>query len=154
MTGRGLLFASLALAGMVLAAVIYGIATTHSADDGEIELSLADVEDAGVLQIDRAVDVYVVYNDGDPVALSADAQHVGDAVVFCESSQLFESPAHGEKFDILGYYYAGPAARGLARFHTRLEGDQIFIDLERPIEGPQRGAGPPREPQGPFCIPT
>src|SRR5688500_10225454 len=108
---------------MVLAAAIYGIATTHSPDDGELELSLADVETAGVLQIDRAVDIYVVYNDGDPVALSADAQHVGDAVVFCESSQLFESPAHGEKFDILGYYYGGPAARGLARFPVRVEGD-------------------------------
>ena len=149
-----MIFASLILAAMVLAAAAYGLATTHSPEDGEIVVSLSDVEAAGVLQIDRAVDIFVVHDDGDLVALSADAQHVGDAVVFCESSQLFESPAHGEKFDILGYYYAGPATRGLARFHTRLEGDQIFIDLERPIEGPQRGAGPPREPQGPFCIPT
>lgn len=139
---------------MVLAAAIYGIATTHGPDEGEIEVALADVEAAGVLQIDRAVDVYVVYNRGDPVALSADAQHVGDMVVFCESSQLFESPAHGEKFDMLGYYYAGPGARGLTRFPTRVEGDQLFIDTDHPTEGPERGAGPPREPQGPFCVPT
>ena len=154
MAGRGLLFASLALAAMVLAAVVYGIATTHAPDDGELAVSLADVQEAGVLQIDRAVDVYVVYNDGDPMALSADAQHVGDAVVFCESSQMFESPAHGEKFDILGYYYAGPAARGLARYPVRVAGEQLLIDVEHPTEGPQRGAGPPQDPQGPFCVPT
>jgi Rieske Fe-S protein len=75
-------------------------------------------------------------------------------VIFCASSHLFESPAHGEKFDIRGYYYAGPGARGLRRYPTRIEGDRVVIDLEHPTEGPERGAGPPQEPQGPFCIPT
>ena len=153
MTRRGLIFASVTLAAVVLAAAIYGVATTYGPGEGEIEASLADVEEAGVIQIDGPVDIYVVYNDGDPLALSADAQHVGDQVVFCESSQMFESPAHGEKFDILGYYYGGPAARGLARFPVRVAGDQLFIDIEHPMKGPERGTGPPREPQGSFCIP-
>ena len=94
-----------------------------------------------------------IYNGGDPIALAADAQHVGDDVVFCESSQLFESPAHGEKFDIRGYYYGGPGARGLARFAVRIDGDNLLIDTDHRFQGPPRGSGPPQEPQGPFCIP-
>ena len=96
--------------------------------------------------------VFLVYNDGDPLALHADAQHVGDQVEFCESSRMFESPAHGEKFDIRGYYYGGPAGKGLDRYPVRIEGDGLFVDLEHPIEGPRRGAGPTLEPAGPFCI--
>lgn len=116
-------------------------------------MSLSDVEAAGVLKIDRVVDIFVVHDDGHLVALSADAQHVGDQVLFCEGSQMFQSPAHGEKFDIRGYYFGGPASRGLARFPIRIEGDQLFVDIEHPIAGAPRGAGPPEDPQGHFCVP-
>ena len=113
--------------------------------------SLAELQEEEVLFLEEHA-VFLVYNDGDPLALSADAQHVGDEVEFCESSQMFESPAHGEKFDIRGYYYGGPAQRGLDRYPVRIEGDGIYVDLEHSIEGPPRGTGPPAEPQGPFCV--
>lgn len=114
--------------------------------------SLRQLQEQEVLFLEQHA-AFLVYNQGDPLALSADAQHVGDEVEFCESSQMFESPAHGEKFDIRGYYYGGPAAKGLDRYPVRIEGDGIFVDLDRPIAGPPRGAGAVMEPQGSFCVP-
>lgn len=113
--------------------------------------SLSELQEREVLLLEEH-SIFLVYNDGDPLALSADAQHVGDQVEFCESSQMFFSPAHGEMFDIRGYYYGGPAARGLDRYPVRIEGDGVYVELDRPIEGPPRGAGPALEPQGRFCV--
>lgn len=96
--------------------------------------------------------VYLVYNDGDPIALSDDAQHVGDTVEYCPSSQMFESRAHGEKFDILGRYFAGPARRGLDRYGVSVEDELIYVDLQEKGPGPLRNRPEAMEPQGPFCI--
>lgn len=95
--------------------------------------------------------VYLVWNDGSPLALAPDTQHVGDEVWYCPSSGFFESPAHGESFDGRGYYYAGPGARGLARHPVEIVDGSVIADLTIQIEGPPRGAGPALEPRGPFC---
>lgn len=98
-------------------------------------------------------DIYLVYNGARPLALDADAQHLGDDVVFCRSSQMFESPAHGEKFDIRGFYFGGPAGRGLDRYQANLSGDGIYVDLDQPNQGPARETQRARDPQGPLCVP-
>jgi Rieske Fe-S protein len=141
---RALILAFIAL----VVAVVIGIATTGGPNP---VASLEELREEEVLFLDEH-DIYLVYNDGQPLALSSDAQHVGDDVEFCRSSQMFESPAHGEKFDIRGYYYAGPARSGLDRYPVRVEGDGVYVDTDRPIEGPPRGAGPAREPEGRFCV--
>ena len=99
--------------------------------------------------------VFLVSFRGELLALSDSAQHIGplDVVEFCPTSELFESPAHGEKFDIRGYYFGGPARRGLDRYPLEVREGWIYVDLSHGIEGPPRGAGPPRDPVGPFCIP-
>lgn len=97
--------------------------------------------------------VFLVFNHGKPLALSDDAQHIGDRVEFCESSQMFESAAHGEKFDLCGYYYGGPGRRGLDRYPVRIEGDAVNVDLYEPIPGPGRGDPPALGPAGPLCFP-
>ena len=138
----------IALVVFVGVAVVFGIATTGGP---EPVASLDDLREQEVLFLDKH-HVFLVYNDGSPLALSDDAQHLGDRVEFCESSQMFESPAHGETFDIRGYYYGGPAQRGLDRYPVRAEGDGIYVDLNHPIQGPERGEARPREPEGPFCL--
>src|ERR671919_1893119 len=136
--GRFLILAAIVLLGGVIAAGVI-----VRSDGPDPVASLQNLREREVLFLDEH-DIYLVYNDGDPLALSSDAQHVGDDVEFCPQSQMFESPAHGEKFDIRGYYYGGPAARGLARYPVRVEGDGVFIDADRAIQGPPRGAGPAR----------
>jgi Rieske Fe-S protein len=64
---------------------------------------------------------------------------------------MFETPTHGEKFDRRGYYYGGPAARGLDRFPVRLQGDAVYVDLDRIIQGPARKTHPTIGPTGPLC---
>ena len=152
MAGRSLLFATIALGLLLSAAIMIGLATSSG---GESPLATIDeLRDASVLHLEDE-HVFLVYNDGDPLALSDDAQHLdGEHTLWCESSQMFETPTHGEKFTDLGYYYGGPAMRGLDRFPLRLQGDAIYVELDEPIPGPERGSGPDFEPAGEFCVPT
>lgn len=148
MPGRLLLLSSLLLAALIPAVLAFGLFTSDD-PEGPV-VSMGDLQEQEVIHLIED-HVIFVYNDGEPLALSDDAQHVGDRVIFCETSRLFESPAHGEAFDIRGYYFGGPAARGLARYPIRQEGDAIYADISREIEGPARGEGPPFEPAGDFC---
>ncbi len=148
---RGLIFASVALAITIVVTFSLGIMLSGDDSSARPAASLSDLKERRVIRLERRQDLHVVYDNGDVLALSADAQHLGDDVRFCETSQLFESPAHGEKFDIRGFYYAGPGQRGLESYPVRIEGDAVFVDTEHPIQGAERGAGPPREPEGPFC---
>jgi nitrite reductase/ring-hydroxylating ferredoxin subunit len=148
MTGRWLVAGSLALLVLAGSAIAYGLISSDSLD---AVASLEALEDEGVIHL-KDLHVFLVYNDGDLLALSDDAQHAGDRVEFCESSQMFESPAHGEKFDIQGYYYGGPARRGLAQYPVRIEGDGIYVDFEKLFPGPGRGDPPARDPVGPLCV--
>jgi len=150
MAGRALIFAFIALTLVVAVAVVVAISTSSGPDP---IASLEDLREREVLFFDEH-HIYLVYNDGDPLALSDDPQHMdGEYAEWCTSSQMFETPTHGEKFDRLGQYYSGPAMRGLDRYPLRLEGDGIFIDLEHPIQGPERGEAPISEPEGDLCVP-
>ena len=115
--------------------------------------SLADLRRERVIFVDE-FDLFLVYDDGRPLALDADAQHLGDDVIFCESSQLFESPAHGEKFDIAGNYFGGPGSRGLDRYLVEVRDGNVYVDVEYVTPGPERGAVRPSPPQGSLCFPT
>ena len=149
MSGRLLLGASLLLSALIAAAMVFGFMT--SGDPETVSVSFEDLQEQEVIYLEKE-HVFVVFNETEPLALSDDSQHVGDTVIFCESSRLFESPAHGEKFDIRGRYFGGPAARGLARYPVRLEGDLVLIDTTKEIEGPPRGEGPALEPAGDYCV--
>lgn len=149
MPGRFLIYAVAALVVALGLALALGLAT--SVVGPEPLASLEELREREVIFLDEH-HIFLVYNEGEPLALSDDAQHVGDRVEFCESSQMFESPAHGEKFDILGHYYGGPAQRGLDRYPIRIEGDAVHVELDQPILGPERGDPPAREPEGSFCV--
>ena len=148
MSGRVLIIAVIVLVVVVGVGIVIGLATTGGSNP---VASLEDLRAQRVVFLDGH-HIFLVYNDGEVLALSDDAQHVGDRVEFCESSQMFESPAHGEKFDIRGYYYGGPARRGLDRYGVRVEGDGIYLELDESLQGPERGEGPARDPEGRFCI--
>ena len=136
-----------AIAGMG----IVGLLTTR--EPFVVHASLDDLRQDQV-QFFADLDVFLVYNDGEPLALDADAQHLNHDVEYCRSAQMFMAPAHGEMFDLRGYYYGGPAQRGLDRYELRIHGSDITIDLERSVEGPARGEGPPEDPSGPLCFPV
>lgn len=147
--GRGLIFATSALIVVVGGAFLFGIASSNGPDP---VASLEQLREREVLFLDEH-NVFLVYNEGELLALSGDPQHLeGEHTEWCESSRMFETPTHGEKFDRRGNYYAGPATKGLDRYPTRVEGDSIYVDLDQFTPGPARDSERVLEPDGPFCI--
>ncbi len=81
--------------------------------------------------------------------------HLGCAVPWCQSSQWFECPCHGSRYNRWGEYTAGPAPRGLDRYSSFVdEGTGMFVvDLGNLITGPARTANALEQPQeGPACV--
>lgn len=153
-------FASVFAIVVVVAAV--GFATTwvtgdrnpiKPAADGWV--AIADVErlqSEGVIY-DPSDRAFAVWNEGRPLVLSALVPHIPgreERALFCTTSQTFAGP-HGEKFDVRGYYYGGPARHGLDRYESRVRDGVVQFDPRRLIQGAARGEGPALEPAGRFC---
>ena len=128
------------------------IALTKSPSGPPPVATLPELRERQVIRLDDHRG-FLVYNGGNPLAMSDDAQHLGggDRVVFCRSSEMFESPAHGEKFDLAGRYYGEPARRGLDQYRLWVDDGGVFVDFGDVIPGPERGEPPGGEPSGPFC---
>ena len=150
MAGRWLIVGVVALMVTTGSAFLYGIATSSTPGPAA---PLSTLREKGVIYL-ADQHVYLVFNAGHPLALSDDPQHLeGEHTQWCSSSKMFETPTHGEKFDRRGYYYGGPARSGLDRFPVRLDGNAVYVDLDRIIEGPARGTHRTVGPQGPLCYP-
>ena len=79
--------------------------------------------------------------------------HLGCRVPFCQSSQWFECPCHGSKYNEAGEYQLGPAPRGMDRFKIEIASGQVSVDTSLVIQGPPRGTDTINEPpQGSFCV--
>lgn len=79
--------------------------------------------------------------------------HLGCKVPWCDSSQWWECPCHGSRYNRWGEYQAGPAPRGLDRFQVRIDGGRLLLDTSAVITGPSRGGGVLNQPQeGPSCV--
>ena len=75
------------------------------------------------------------------VALYQKCVHLGCRVPWCESSQWFECPCHGSKYNRVGEKKGGPAPRGLDRFVLQVSGGQITVDTSTTslVQGPPIG---------------
>lgn len=138
---------------------------------GKVEdLLLAAVSDDGRVQpvFVSAAQAYVVpvqaslagsSFDGLPVvaagmmALWQRCVHLGCRVPVCESSQGFECPCHGSKYNFHGEYEDGPAPRNLDHFVVEVnEDDEFVIDTGTVIETSRASVKTVEYPQGPSCI--
>jgi cytochrome b6-f complex iron-sulfur subunit len=85
-------------------------------------------------------------------ALYQKCVHLGCRVPWCKSSQWFECPCHGSKYNRVGEKTAGPAPRGLDRFSVAVEGGQIVVDTGALSIGPAIGTNTTgQQAEGPFC---
>ena len=72
------------------------------------------------------------------VAVYQRCVHLGCRVPWCNSSQGFECPCHGSKYNMVGEYYAGPAPRNLDRFVVNVSSaGKLIIDTGTIIESPR-----------------
>src|SRR5213593_660164 len=70
------------------------------------------------------------------VALYQKCVHLGCRVPWCKTSQWFECPCHGSKYNRVGEKKGGPAPRGLDRFAITVDGGQIVVDTKTIFQGP------------------
>ena len=87
------------------------------------------------------------------VAVYQRCVHLGCRVPWFNSSQGFECPCHGSKYNMVGEYYAGPAPRNLDRFVVNVSSaGKLIIDTGTIIESPRAPGLSVKYPQGLSCI--
>jgi cytochrome b6-f complex iron-sulfur subunit len=87
------------------------------------------------------------------VALFQKCVHLGCRVPWCQTSQWFECPCHGSKYNRVGEKKGGPAPRGLDRFPVEVEGDFVTINTGTVVQGPAIGTNTTgQEAEGPNCV--
>ncbi len=74
---------------------------------------------------------------GGLMALFQRCVHLGCRVPWCATSQGFECPCHGSKYDSIGEYFGGPAPRNLDRFVVELVDDRFIIKTGTIIQTPR-----------------
>ncbi len=85
-------------------------------------------------------------------ALYQKCPHLGCRVPSCVSSQWFECPCHGSKYNQVGEKKAGPAPRGMDRFNVVISGGAVTVDTGLVVQGPAIGTNTTgQEAEGPFC---
>ncbi len=85
---------------------------------------------------------------------SQNCPHLGCGVPWCQSSQWFECPCHGSRYNRYGEWTGGPAPRGLDRFVSFINDDGRFIvNFGEHLTGPARTANALEQPpEGPPCV--
>ncbi|MEZ5174770.1 MAG: Rieske 2Fe-2S domain-containing protein [Acidimicrobiia bacterium] len=79
--------------------------------------------------------------------------HLGCRVPSCESSQGFECPCHGSKYNGHGEYAAGPAPRNLDRFGVSVnDAGELIIETGNIVQTARSKHYTVAYPQGPFCV--
>ncbi len=87
------------------------------------------------------------------IALYQKCVHLGCKVPWCQTSQWFECPCHGSKYNRVGEKQGGPAPRGLDHFVVTISGDNLSIDTSVPILGVPIGTNTTGQgAEGPPCV--
>ena len=86
-------------------------------------------EDGYSQVVDRQVVFLVKSGAADVVALSSTCTHLGCRVSWNAQDETLKCPCHGGVFDRTGAVKAGPPPGPLARHATRIEGDQVLVQL-------------------------
>lgn len=90
---------------------------------------------------------------GGVMAIWQKCVHLGCRVPWCSTSQGFECPCHGSKYNSIGEYNAGPAPRNLDRFAVDItDGGELIIKTGTVVETPRAFQPSVSYPQGPSCI--
>lgn len=89
---------------------------------------------------------------GGLMALYQRCVHLGCRVPWCATSQGFECPCHGSKYDGIGEYFGGPAPRNLDRFVVEVIDTQFIIHTGDILQTPRAPTRSVAYPQGPSCI--
>lgn len=123
-----------------------------SAQSWVVPFDLSELEGSSF----EATPFVVAGGESDGIGLMALWQrcvHLGCRVPSCESSQGFECPCHGSKYNRHGEYEAGPAPRNLDRFSVSVNAaGEFVIDTGTVVQSSRAKNKTVAYPQGPFCV--
>ncbi len=88
----------------------------------------------------------------DLVGLFQKCVHLGCRVPWCASSQGFECPCHGSKYNAHGEYATGPAPRNLDRFALEVVDNRLIINTGQIRDTPRAKVKTIPYPQGVNCL--
>ncbi len=118
-------------------------------DPADLQGSSFDPESTGGVSV-------VAGGGGGEVGLMALWQkcvHLGCRVPECLSSQGFECPCHGSKYNFHGEYFAGPAPRNMDRFAVELnDAGDLIVDTGTVVQTARATEFTIPYPQGPQCV--
>lgn len=100
-------------------------------------------------------DHQAILDDGTGLmAIFQQCVHLGCRVPWCQTSQWFECPCHGSKYNRWAEWMGGPAPRGLDRFPSEIDEEgRLQVNSGVLLEGPSRTARVlQQDPEGPHCI--
>jgi cytochrome b6-f complex iron-sulfur subunit len=87
------------------------------------------------------------------VALYQRCTHLGCRVPWCQSSQWFECPCHGSKYNRVGEKRDGPTPRGLDRFQAIIAAGNVTVNTGLLAIGPPIGTDTTGQvADGPHCV--
>jgi cytochrome b6-f complex iron-sulfur subunit len=87
------------------------------------------------------------------IAIFQKCVHLGCRVPWCQTSQWFECPCHGSKYNRVGEKKGGPAPRGLDQFPIEVDGDTVTINTGIVVQGLAIGIETTgQEAEGPSCV--
>ncbi len=78
--------------------------------------------------------------------------HLGCRVPWCASSQGFECPCHGSKYNAAGEYVDGPAPRNLDRFALEVADGRLIINTGAVRDTARATVKTVAYPQGVNCL--
>jgi hypothetical protein len=139
------------LAGLVLFGAVLFLKPPQDELAGMVEAGKVEEVRAEEVVYVPVLELYLVADGAEVIALWEDARHVGDRVLFCHQSGHFSSPSHGESFDRLGRYFAGPAQGDMGRFQVVIRDDVVLVDVATgPILGERSTER--EQPRGEGCL--
>ncbi|MDQ3946738.1 MAG: Rieske 2Fe-2S domain-containing protein [Actinomycetota bacterium] len=87
------------------------------------------------------------------MALFQKCPYLGCRVPWCNSSQWFECPCRGSKYNRVGEKKGGPAPWGMDRFPVDVSGGVLTIKTAIVVQGPAIGTNTTgQEAEGPNCV--
>ena len=103
---------------------------TNLPEHDPLPVTLRVAREDGYNQVISRKNIFLVRTgDSDVIAIDSTCTHLGCGVRWDADEQLIKCPCHGGVYDRMGTVKSGPPPAPLARLTTKVEGDQILVQV-------------------------
>ena len=103
---------------------------TNLPEHDPLPVTLRVAREDGYNQVISRKNIFLVrMGDSGVVAIDSTCTHLGCGVRWDADEQLIKCPCHGGIYDRMGTVKSGPPPAPLARLTTKVEGDQILVQV-------------------------